>query len=256
MGEWDNAIRTEVGQADYIVDREYYYTSDVSWGDYNASQRIYSASHFPDPGGRWDDTAAINSKFDQAYNNGQIYHGMFHPLILSEAQWQNVTDHLDYIGGRKDVWYVGFGHLYMYHYLQEFSDELLSIETVGFFTDTSDLDFQEGMLNNAVISNGSIRLQIGEGLFETFGKTSIGGSSARSSKGFVRGNKVPLSEGGNVTSIGVYLTGAVGNVRMAIYDDNNGSPRNLIAETPFKIMVEGWNIHNISADLNPGTYWL
>ena len=50
-----------------------------------------------------------------------------HPNIL---EWdQDFTwDHLEYISNRKDIWYVGFGHLYLYRFLSN-SDQGVSLNT-------------------------------------------------------------------------------------------------------------------------------
>jgi hypothetical protein len=44
---------------------------------------------------------------------------MTHPNIL---EWdQDFTwNHLDHISNRQDIWYVGFGHLYLYRFLSNF----------------------------------------------------------------------------------------------------------------------------------------
>ena len=47
-----------------------------------------------------------------------VYHLMSHPAILD---WENEEFHwihLEHISNRKNIWYVGFGHLYSYHFLQ------------------------------------------------------------------------------------------------------------------------------------------
>ena len=266
FGEWDDAIRTAVGQSGYIVDREYYYTSDVSWGDYNSSLGIYSASHYPDPGGRWDDGGAIDSNFDQAYNNGYIYHGQFHPsggegVLLTEGEWQNFTDHLDYISGRKDVWYVGFGHLYMYHYLQEFSSQLLSIETVGFITDTTDSDFQQGTLENVEIVNGSLTLMMFPSVPGTLGNAVWGGLNGNYRGGRKFGSIFTLSEAATITKISVALrdyleTGKVNAVKAAIYDASfNLKGQTGLANLPATFQ---WVTMNLSSplSLSAGDYWL
>ena len=266
FGEWDDAVRAEVGQSDYIVDREYYYTSDVSWGDYNSSLGIYSASHYPDPGGRWDDTAAIDSVFDQAYDNGYIYHGFFHPAggeysRLTEAQWQNITAHLDYISGRKDVWYVGFGQLYMYHYLQQFSSQLLSVETVGFITDTTNSDFQQGAFNNVEIVNGSLTLTVFPTVPGTLGNTAFGGSNGNYWPDEKFGSKFTLSQAASLTRISVALRdyteqGKANAVKAAIYD----ASFNLLGQTGTANLPATfqWVTMNFSSplSLSPGDYWL
>ena len=54
--------------------------------------------------------------FDNVIDSSGVYHLMTHPNIL---QWDEdfTWSHLDYISNRKDIWYVGFGHLYLYRYL-------------------------------------------------------------------------------------------------------------------------------------------
>jgi hypothetical protein len=67
----------------------------------------------------------LNAAFDQAYDMGGVYHIMCHPNVIEWDQdypWL----HMDYINDRKDVWYVGMGHLYVYHYLHDFADEMIT----------------------------------------------------------------------------------------------------------------------------------
>lgn len=35
-----------------------------------------------------------------------------------------MSEHLDYICNRKNIWYVGFGHLYLYHFLNDLVKEM------------------------------------------------------------------------------------------------------------------------------------
>ena len=42
---------------------------------------------------------------------------MKHPDILEWGE-DFTSDHLEYNSNRKDIWYVGFGHLYLYRFLQ------------------------------------------------------------------------------------------------------------------------------------------
>ena len=68
----------------------------------------------------WGSTNIIelNSTFDSVFSSNGIYHLMTHPNIL---EWEQdfTWDHLEHISNRKDVWYVGFGHLYLYRFLSE-----------------------------------------------------------------------------------------------------------------------------------------
>ena len=63
------------------------------------------------------DIIELNNTFDTVVSSNGIYHLITHPNIL---EWdQDFTwDHLEHISNRKDIWYVGFGHLYLYRFLQ------------------------------------------------------------------------------------------------------------------------------------------
>ena len=63
------------------------------------------------------DIEELNNTFDSVFDSKGIYHLMTHPNIL---EWdQDFTiQHLEHISNRRDVWYVGFGHLYLYRFLQ------------------------------------------------------------------------------------------------------------------------------------------
>ena len=66
-----------------------------------------------------EDEGELNAKFDSIYNAGGIYHLFCHPAKVDWSPGKYAQLHLDHIKGKKDVWYVGFGHLYVYHYVQE-----------------------------------------------------------------------------------------------------------------------------------------
>lgn len=59
----------------------------------------------------------LNGAFDKALAQKSVYHVMCHPNVV---EWDKPypTQHLAYISNRKDVWYVGVGHLYLYHLAQ------------------------------------------------------------------------------------------------------------------------------------------
>lgn len=68
--------------------------------------------------------ADTNAAFDKAIQAGGIYHLMDHP---SKGFWHPdsyLLQHLHYISGRSDIWYVPFGQLYLYHFLQEMQGNL------------------------------------------------------------------------------------------------------------------------------------
>jgi hypothetical protein len=117
-----NAVRSAVAAANYLVDR-HTGTSDffAPWrsdGLYEAIGYSLTTWNWPAGGSSYERDRA-NSRFNTVYNAGGIYHLMDHP-------WQNfwtdgpyLTQHVQYIAGRKDVWYAGFGQLYQYHFVQE-----------------------------------------------------------------------------------------------------------------------------------------
>ena len=56
-----------------------------------------------------------NGTYDSVIESNGIYHLMTHPNIL---EWNEdfTWDHLEYISNKKNIWYVGFGHLYLYRF--------------------------------------------------------------------------------------------------------------------------------------------
>ena len=62
--------------------------------------------------------SSMNSQFDTVYNAGGIFHVFCHPR---SHNWTSgaIVQHLSYVANRSDIWYVGFGHLYAYHYMKE-----------------------------------------------------------------------------------------------------------------------------------------
>ena len=58
----------------------------------------------------------LNSDFDVVYADGGIYHAWGHP---GKSGWEpggNAYEHIQYVKGKMDVWYVGLGALYAYDY--------------------------------------------------------------------------------------------------------------------------------------------
>lgn len=87
------------------------------------------------PAGRTD-VAMLNRTFDQVHPpqaaaagqarpqarpsvDGGIYHFVTHPSLLDLGPDQFFAQHLAYIGGRPDVWYVPLGPLYAYQAVRE-----------------------------------------------------------------------------------------------------------------------------------------
>ena len=64
-----------------------------------------------------NDLGSLNGAFDKALAEGSVYHVMCHPNVV---EWDKnyPVQHLAYICNRPNVWYVGVGHLYLYHLAQ------------------------------------------------------------------------------------------------------------------------------------------
>ena len=120
-GEYNSAIDTMTSIGKYLISRLFY------WGDNNFSDWDNELNKF-DPIGAsievgssvyWGSTDIneLNETFDSVIESNGIYHLMTHPNIL---EWNEdfTWDHLEYISNKKDIWYVGFGHLYLYRFLQ------------------------------------------------------------------------------------------------------------------------------------------
>lgn len=64
-----------------------------------------------------DSVATMNDRFDTTLAAGGIYHAYGHPWAFDFATSSpSVLAHLDHLAGRNNVWYVGWGHLYVYRY--------------------------------------------------------------------------------------------------------------------------------------------
>ncbi|HEY5038890.1 MAG TPA: hypothetical protein VIJ93_07455 [bacterium] len=78
--------------------------------------------------------------------------------------------------------------------------------------------------------------------------------------GFLVADKVILASNETATTISLYIgSGPVsGQVRFAIYNDNAGSPGNLVIEAnPQNVVASSWNSASLSNIFLPaGTYWL
>jgi peptidoglycan/xylan/chitin deacetylase (PgdA/CDA1 family) len=68
------------------------------------------------------DVRVLNAKFDEVYQAGGIYNFMSHPQWLDFGADQFYEQHLAYVGGRNDVWYVPMGPLYGYRTIREKTD--------------------------------------------------------------------------------------------------------------------------------------
>ena len=87
----------------------------------------------------------LNSSFDNALSLGKVYHLITHPNILD---WNEdfTWNHLEHISNRKDIWYVGFGHLYLYRLLSN-SDHSANLHVESFYPSTSMVNLHKNYPN-------------------------------------------------------------------------------------------------------------
>lgn len=117
--ETNNTIHQKLGQYKYLVERTY--DGSSSWPIWLSSFSIYYPAFRSILMGSDSvtDLTTLNNKFNSVYNANGIYHLGCHPKAVDWSVGGYAQNHLDYIKGKKDVWYTGFGHLFAYHYLQE-----------------------------------------------------------------------------------------------------------------------------------------
>jgi len=130
FGISDSTCRRQLGQSRYLVNRSYskYSKTFANWDPLNG---IYDFSGYSiEMGDRmqqdcgWcgectSDVARLNAMFDLITTTGQIYHLVMHPRCVDWSPGSFSRQHIDHIKGRPDIWYVGLGYLYLYHFLNE-----------------------------------------------------------------------------------------------------------------------------------------
>ncbi|MBC8487979.1 MAG: LamG domain-containing protein [Bacteroidetes bacterium] len=116
-GGSDDAVRGNLSECNYLSDRSVnmIWSSWASWSERDGLYERYGTTASGDN----DDLTTLNSTFDTVYSDGGIYHLYMHPASHNWSETDKIPQHLSYIGNRTDVWYVGWGQLYMYHYLED-----------------------------------------------------------------------------------------------------------------------------------------
>jgi hypothetical protein len=115
-GESDSTVRQKLSQHKYLIARTTleYQNSFASWNSDEGLFERYGITIKAD-----DKTLnELNSAFDEVYNAAGIYHFYFHPASFDWSGPNVFKQHLDYIKNKTDVWYVGFGALYAYHFVK------------------------------------------------------------------------------------------------------------------------------------------
>jgi len=120
-GELEIADLIDLGSAKYLaIIAVELHTYEPGWGSWNATYGVYNpkgmtALDFYE----FCTLAVLNARFNTRYAAGDIYLLRGHPVLDETWSSGKMADHLDYIKEKPDVWYVGYGAMYMYHYVQE-----------------------------------------------------------------------------------------------------------------------------------------
>jgi Secretion system C-terminal sorting domain len=135
-GDFDHTVDSLLGTSGYLAARLYSNLDTTSpreyvYGDSTLTGWNDTTNHFypfnptvelgaPSWGGGDTSLTSLNGLFDTILAKGDVYHLMFHPqVIISDTNKGYLVNHLNYISGHSDVWYVNLGHLYLYHLIQE-----------------------------------------------------------------------------------------------------------------------------------------
>ncbi len=139
-GDYDEIVDSLLGEAGYLTARLYKDLPlddprEYIYGDSTFSPWDINRNHFepffpsvelgaPSWGGGDTSIISLNSLFDTIVSKGGIYHLMWHPQVLfPDIDKDYLNNHLTYISGHKNIWYVCLGNLYLYHLIQSQNSE-------------------------------------------------------------------------------------------------------------------------------------
>jgi hypothetical protein len=116
---YSNAIVAEtLGAHHYLVSRTVTDPIEPSpWATWNDTTHIYDNAKI----GHHIDSVPLDqlkSIFDSVRATGGIYHVWAHIQNVGWQPGQSGYELIQYVKGKVDVWYVGFGLMYLYHYTQ------------------------------------------------------------------------------------------------------------------------------------------
>jgi len=158
-GESDLTVRQKLGQHKYLIARTAVYgpAGDVDYKAWDHSNGLFeetSTRAFADS----FTLQELNDAFNGCYANGQIYYFWFHPVSFDWSGSNKITQHLDYIKNKTDVWYVGFGALYVYRlvasiYSIEVLEEPETLLTIGEFQAPRMVYANQYFFLNATVQN-------------------------------------------------------------------------------------------------------
>lgn len=217
----DSTIRIKLGQNKYLSDRSVLWDDVFSgWDNTNGTfDRIGVSYNYGN-----EDLTAANNKFDSVISLGGIYHLWGHPYSISWADGSWILDHLDHIKHRTNVWYAGFGHLYLYHYIDKQNKVKVSVvpysssplaSQSSFSSNSSSVSNQNSFVTNVnssstdIISNANNKFDTSKMFrFERSLRLGMSGEDVKklqqflNSKGFVLSKFGPGSPGNETSYFG------------------------------------------------------
>ncbi len=96
-----------------------------------------------------NDINDLNNAFDTTTGNGNVYHLMCHPNVV---EWDEdyTKEHLEHVSNKKNIWYAGLGHIFLYH----LGEQNYNIDnTVPIFNSKKVQNFNVEIKNNFINSS-------------------------------------------------------------------------------------------------------
>lgn len=116
-GYSDETLRAKLAQYRYLVERSIYQNVQ-DFAPWNADDGLYERVGVTLCGDHRS-LLELDMAFYWARQQHGIYHLYIHPWLHDWSDGSPIRQHIDHIKGQSDLWYVGFGHLYLYRYVQE-----------------------------------------------------------------------------------------------------------------------------------------
>jgi len=149
---FDETMHSKLGRYKYLTllagspYREPKYYQDGSFPPWDARHGLYERWN------RWaylekESLSVLNYEFDQRTSAGKIYHIGLHPWALDLSSGGKIEQHTDYVQGKKNLWYVGYAALMMYHYIEDQKVVTVEDEYEPVLSWTGESHYQEDGLN-------------------------------------------------------------------------------------------------------------
>jgi peptidoglycan/xylan/chitin deacetylase (PgdA/CDA1 family) len=180
-GSSNDSVDYVAGRANYLVTRGVL-SNFYDFTDWNENKNIYEKPNLayevgPNNGGKTDITY-LNQTFDWVVQNHKIYHFFIHPRDIYVANlWSLIVNHSDYISKKKNIWYTAYGHLYLYHFLQEIAIHSGNGTYLTVSTKNLSVDYALGSTTFTVTSNISWTVNDDVGWISTFPSSGSGNES-------------------------------------------------------------------------------